>query len=249
VYRIKCPCRDVGSFKLQGPALQHVKVCEGVGDANLIPELLPRRKPGKPPKPNSKPRAKQGKKEWELSDEEEEKGRGKRKIKPKERTVYTEWNSDSDSDDVDTSSALGGFDVTTVVGELSNSNVTVTDEQVCSVCFDRQPKGGSTTLILCDSCDLAVHPACYGLRPPLPEEWYCDGCNGGTDGGCRMCPVKGGARKEGGFRDGKMDVHLCCAKEAGVEVGEDGGLCFKVSWEGERGEIESMGVCGFVRVT
>eukprot|EP00250_Pteridium_aquilinum_P003700 c14005_g1_i1 orf=331-4776(-) len=78
------------------------------------------------------------------------------------------------------------------------------DEELCHVCY-----GGDSDeqnqILFCDSCDVAVHQECYGIKVVPEDQWLCSMCNyrGGADGealltdfrDCVLCPVNGGALK------------------------------------------------------
>lgn len=57
------------------------------------------------------------------------------------------------------------------------------DEDIyCDICLDDHlNEDGSDAMVLCDLCNTAVHPTCYGQglseRPPSENEsWYCKRC-------------------------------------------------------------------------
>jgi origin recognition complex subunit 4 len=54
------------------------------------------------------------------------------------------------------------------------------DEVACAVCNGLDSKKGNE-IILCESCDIAVHLRCYGL-PKIPKgDWLCRDCETGDD--------------------------------------------------------------------
>ena len=46
---------------------------------------------------------------------------------------------------------------------------------ICGVCLRGDTAYGDS-IILCDSCDVAVHQSCYGINEVPEGEWYCDPC-------------------------------------------------------------------------
>jgi hypothetical protein len=69
------------------------------------------------------------------------------------------------------------------------------DDTPCDVCTGREPELGNE-MIFCDSCNVCVHQACYGVRPIPLGKWLCKPCEKGLnpkDLQCRFCPAIGGA--------------------------------------------------------
>lgn len=85
------------------------------------------------------------------------------------------------------------------------------DEQTtCDVCRDHESED-TNDMIFCDSCNVCVHQACYGVATIPKGEWLCKACSiGDEQASCVLCPVKGGALKR--VRPGNSSwAHLCCA--------------------------------------
>jgi hypothetical protein len=255
-YRIKCPCIGLQAFVRQNLGLKHVPVCKGVGDANKIPKCQPIHRPWGIMGPGSMgPKKKKRRKDVWDSDEEDDYDYDERpaskskRLEKRTKTAYTEWDSDDseyskaeEDEDMKIDVAAVDFEGGGSRGTRGKARATQTDQQICAVCFDKHDRNGSNKLVLCDSCDLAVHSSCYGVSTPAPDEWYCDSCDSLSGkllntavSHCRLCPVQGGAIKEGMFKDGLKSVHVTCAKECGVKVDAQGELCFE-ELEDEVGE-------------
>jgi len=54
------------------------------------------------------------------------------------------------------------------------------EEIACSICNGLDSKKGNQ-IILCDSCDFAVHLKCYGLSKVPKGDWYCKDCEPGVE--------------------------------------------------------------------
>ena len=74
--------------------------------------------------------------------------------------------------------------------------------ELCDVCFGGESQEGNV-IVFCDSCNVAVHQACYGI-PVVPEgQWLCNKCKEMKAKGltakqapsCVLCPVRQGAMK------------------------------------------------------
>lgn len=83
------------------------------------------------------------------------------------------------------------------------------DDSVCCICFNGDVEDGNE-ILFCDSCDIPVHQACYGVEEVPQGNWYCAKCAEGGDRSarCALCPCDGGALKrtvEGVW------VHMYCA--------------------------------------
>lgn len=71
------------------------------------------------------------------------------------------------------------------------------DGVVCDVCRSPYSEDGNE-MIFCDTCNVCVHQACYGIDEIPPGEWYCQPCRelGRVDkASCMLCPNKNGAMK------------------------------------------------------
>ncbi len=91
------------------------------------------------------------------------------------------------------------------------------DDRPCDACSFPDPRYQGDKLddiVYCDSCNVPVHQACYGISEIPSGEWFCDVCANNIDPGeipCGFCPVIGGAMKrcKGGEEEGW--AHLSCA--------------------------------------
>jgi len=68
-------------------------------------------------------------------------------------------------------------------------------------------------MVFCDSCDICVHQACYGITVIPDGEWRCRPCKSGKvqsqkSVSCELCPNPGGAFKP--TSNGKW-AHVSCA--------------------------------------
>ncbi|KAI5062799.1 hypothetical protein GOP47_0021346 [Adiantum capillus-veneris] len=89
--------------------------------------------------------------------------------------------------------------VTAVISPPENG-----DEDLCHVCY-----GGEcdekNQILFCNSCNVAVHQECYGIKAVPEDQWLCCMCRHRSDmfgntqcrdsHDCVLCPVKGGALK------------------------------------------------------
>lgn len=83
------------------------------------------------------------------------------------------------------------------------------DENViCDVCRSPDSEEGNE-MVFCDSCNICVHQACYGITRIPDGQWLCCTCNIGQRPECVLCPNKGGAMKC--TRSGQKWAHVSCA--------------------------------------
>nr|XP_023014025.1 PHD finger protein rhinoceros [Leptinotarsa decemlineata] len=83
------------------------------------------------------------------------------------------------------------------------------DENViCDVCRSPDSEEGNE-MVFCDSCNICVHQACYGITRIPEGQWLCCTCNIGKRPDCELCPNKGGAMKC--LRTGQKWAHVSCA--------------------------------------
>jgi hypothetical protein len=83
------------------------------------------------------------------------------------------------------------------------------DENViCDVCRSPDSEEGNE-MVFCDSCNICVHQACYGITRIPEGQWLCCTCNLGKRPKCVLCPNKGGAMKC--TRSGQKWAHVSCA--------------------------------------
>ena len=83
------------------------------------------------------------------------------------------------------------------------------DENViCDVCRSPDSEEGNE-MVFCDSCNICVHQACYGITRIPDGQWLCCTCALSKRPECVLCPNKGGAMKS--TRSGKNWAHVSCA--------------------------------------
>ncbi|XP_044271530.1 PHD finger protein rhinoceros [Tribolium madens] len=83
------------------------------------------------------------------------------------------------------------------------------DENViCDVCRSPDSEEGNE-MVFCDSCNICVHQACYGITRIPEGQWLCCTCNLSKRPKCVLCPNKGGAMKC--TRSGQKWAHVSCA--------------------------------------
>lgn len=83
------------------------------------------------------------------------------------------------------------------------------DENViCDVCRSPDSEEGNE-MVFCDSCNICVHQACYGITRIPDGQWLCCTCALSQRPDCVLCPNKGGAMKS--TRSGQKWAHVSCA--------------------------------------
>ncbi|EDO49715.1 predicted protein, partial [Nematostella vectensis] len=84
------------------------------------------------------------------------------------------------------------------------------DESVCcDVCQSPESEEGNE-MVFCDSCDICVHQACYGIQSIPSGSWLCQPCRWGVaKPPCKLCSACGGAMKKA--KGGKTYIHVSCA--------------------------------------
>ncbi|XP_068124219.1 protein Jade-3 isoform X2 [Hyperolius riggenbachi] len=82
------------------------------------------------------------------------------------------------------------------------------EDVICDVC--RSPDSEeSNEMVFCDSCNICVHQACYGIVKVPEGSWLCRTCVLGIHPQCILCPKRGGAMKA--TRTGTKWAHVSCA--------------------------------------
>jgi hypothetical protein len=81
----------------------------------------------------------------------------------------------------------------------------------CSVCWNTT---STDAVLICDGCDVAVHPRCYGVTNLHNADWKCQKCLLGDKKAiaaveCALCPNKTGAMQK--KADGRW-YHLSCSQ-------------------------------------
>lgn len=83
------------------------------------------------------------------------------------------------------------------------------DHIVCDICRSPDAEDGNE-MVFCDSCNICVHQACYGITVIPDDEWLCRPCREGKKSvTCMLCPNLGGAFKP--TSSGNSWAHVACA--------------------------------------
>ena len=83
------------------------------------------------------------------------------------------------------------------------------DKIICAVCNDGESVY-ENLIVICSSCNLAVHCGCYNIQNIPEHDWLCDVCQASAFGAnCVLCPVRGGALK---LAKPSKWVHVACAR-------------------------------------
>ncbi|XP_067136146.1 uncharacterized protein nwk isoform X2 [Centruroides vittatus] len=82
------------------------------------------------------------------------------------------------------------------------------EDVICDVCRSPDTEEGNE-MVFCDSCNICVHQACYGITNIPDGSWLCCTCALGIEPSCLLCPNKGGAMKS--TRNGLKWAHVSCA--------------------------------------
>ncbi|XP_076351872.1 PHD finger protein rhinoceros-like isoform X2 [Tachypleus tridentatus] len=81
------------------------------------------------------------------------------------------------------------------------------EDAICDVCRSPDSEEGNE-MVFCDSCNVCVHQACYGITKIPEGSWLCKTCTHNVGPTCVLCPNKGGAMKN--TSDQKW-AHVSCA--------------------------------------
>ncbi|XP_035682154.1 protein Jade-3-like isoform X3 [Branchiostoma floridae] len=82
------------------------------------------------------------------------------------------------------------------------------EDVICDVCRSPDCEEGNE-MVFCDSCNICVHQACYGIQKIPEGSWVCRTCALGISPTCLLCPKKAGAMKS--TRSGTKWCHVSCA--------------------------------------
>nr|DBA33167.1 TPA: hypothetical protein GDO54_000893 [Pyxicephalus adspersus] len=82
------------------------------------------------------------------------------------------------------------------------------EDVICDVCRSPDSEEGNE-MVFCDSCNICVHQACYGILKVPEGSWLCRTCVLGIHPQCILCPKRGGAMKA--TRTGTKWAHVSCA--------------------------------------
>ncbi|KAB5568646.1 hypothetical protein DKX38_002439 [Salix brachista] len=92
---------------------------------------------------------------------------------------------------------------------------------LCDFCCKGETGDDSNRLIVCSSCNVAVHLKCYGVQGDVNKSWLCSWCKQKSDENniikqsCVLCPKEGGAMKPVNVENGRSNlefVHLFCSQ-------------------------------------
>ncbi|XP_014241583.1 PHD finger protein rhinoceros [Cimex lectularius] len=98
--------------------------------------------------------------------------------------------------------------VQTILKSEEGLGIEYDENVICDVC--RSPDSEeSNEMVFCDSCNICVHQACYGITTIPSGSWLCRTCAIGQRPECVLCPNKGGAMKC--TRSGHKWAHVSCA--------------------------------------
>jgi len=98
--------------------------------------------------------------------------------------------------------------VESIVKTEESLGIEYDENVICDVC--RSPDSEeSNEMVFCDSCNICVHQACYGITTIPSGSWLCRTCALGQRPECVLCPNKSGAMKC--TRSGHKWAHVSCA--------------------------------------
>ncbi|GFT80461.1 protein Jade-3 [Nephila pilipes] len=82
------------------------------------------------------------------------------------------------------------------------------EDVICDVCRSPDCEEGNE-MVFCDSCNICVHQACYGIMAIPEGSWICKPCSLNIKPPCILCPNTGGAMKS--TSSGEKWAHVSCA--------------------------------------
>ncbi|XP_055938835.1 protein Jade-1-like isoform X1 [Argiope bruennichi] len=82
------------------------------------------------------------------------------------------------------------------------------EDVICDVCRSPDCEEGNE-MVFCDSCNICVHQACYGIMAIPEGSWICRPCSLNIKPPCLLCPNTGGAMKA--TSSGEKWAHVSCA--------------------------------------
>nr|XP_053651088.1 PHD finger protein rhinoceros-like [Cherax quadricarinatus] len=80
---------------------------------------------------------------------------------------------------------------------------------LCTLDLNTPDSEEGNEMVFCDSCNICVHQACYGITAIPSGSWLCRTCSLGIKPDCVLCPNKGGAMKS--TKSGQKWAHVACA--------------------------------------
>ncbi|PNF36965.1 hypothetical protein B7P43_G08031 [Cryptotermes secundus] len=98
--------------------------------------------------------------------------------------------------------------VQTIVKTEEGLGIEYDENVICDVCRSPDSEEGNE-MVFCDSCNICVHQACYGITTIPSGSWLCRTCALSLRPECVLCPNKGGAMKC--TRSGQKWAHVSCA--------------------------------------
>uniref|UniRef100_A0A0A9YFX3 PHD finger protein rhinoceros n=1 Tax=Lygus hesperus TaxID=30085 RepID=A0A0A9YFX3_LYGHE len=98
--------------------------------------------------------------------------------------------------------------VQTIIKSEESLGIEYDENVICDVCRSPDSEEGNE-MVFCDSCNICVHQACYGITAIPSGSWLCRTCAQGQRPECVLCPNKGGAMKC--TRSGQKWAHVSCA--------------------------------------
>ncbi|KAK9877157.1 hypothetical protein WA026_016900 [Henosepilachna vigintioctopunctata] len=98
--------------------------------------------------------------------------------------------------------------IQTILRDEEGLGIEFDENVICDVCRSPDSEEGNE-MVFCDSCNICVHQACYGITRIPDGQWLCCTCNLSKRPKCVLCPNKGGAMKC--TRSGQKWAHVSCA--------------------------------------
>lgn len=98
--------------------------------------------------------------------------------------------------------------IQTILREEEGLGIEFDENVICDVCRSPDSEEGNE-MVFCDSCNICVHQACYGITRIPEGQWLCCTCKLSKRPKCVLCPNKGGAMKC--TRSGQKWAHVSCA--------------------------------------
>lgn len=98
--------------------------------------------------------------------------------------------------------------IQTILRNEEGLGIEYDENVICDVCRSPDSEEGNE-MVFCDSCNICVHQACYGITRIPEGQWLCCTCNLAIRPKCVLCPNKGGAMKC--TRSGQKWAHVSCA--------------------------------------
>ncbi|XP_068620016.1 PHD finger protein rhinoceros [Battus philenor] len=84
--------------------------------------------------------------------------------------------------------------IQTIMKSEEGLGIEYDENVICDVCRSPDSEDGNE-MVFCDSCNICVHQACYGITVIPDGQWLCRPCGAGVRPTCALCPNLGGAMK------------------------------------------------------